>query len=402
MPIRRSPRTPHANGATSTSRRRRSPGALGATLLVAAAALRPVNPAVAEAGGGPEEIPRVLVEHYQRAAATCTGLPWEVVAAIGWVESRHAYGRIDPESGETPVPIQGPPLDGEHGTMAIPDASFPSGWMHALGPMQFLPTTWVDWARLGHGRPTDAVPSPHNAFDAIASAGAYLCGGNEDVGELRRAILRYNYDNGYVAAVLAKAERYGWPGDDDEVDQQEVDQQEVDQQEVDEREVDERPVDDGVVVGTDPTVDPPADPTLDTTPADPARAVCPVPGPVDLHDDFGEERAGGVRHEGNDLYAPPGAVVVAPEAGEIVWATEGQRAIRTPSGGVWVLIHNPYDGDDPSLPAAGTPVTAGTPIARVGRTAWGQGLLHIEWRPDGHTAEDAESILRPVCLSPIG
>ncbi len=91
------------------------------------------------------EIPPSLLPVYQRSAQTCSGLPWQVLAAIGYFESRHAAGRADPNTGNVNPPIIGAPLDGKDGRARIPDPTSSDGWMHALGPMQFLPTTWRTW-----------------------------------------------------------------------------------------------------------------------------------------------------------------------------------------------------------------------------------------------------------------
>lgn len=157
------------------------------------------------------EIPPELLDHYQLAAsAYCDGLPWQVLAAVGWVESRHAAGRADPTTGEVTPRIFGPPLDGSNGTRALPS---PQGdWQRAEGPMQFLPSTWSRWAALAPGRPAGAVPSPHNAWDAIHTAARYLCADQPAIADLEAALLRYNRDARYVADVLAKAGTYTHPG----------------------------------------------------------------------------------------------------------------------------------------------------------------------------------------------
>jgi murein DD-endopeptidase MepM/ murein hydrolase activator NlpD len=43
--------------------------------------------------------------------------------------------------------------------------------------------------------------------------------------------------------------------------------------------------------------------------------ICPVQGPHAFSDDYGDPRAGGRRHQGNDILAPRGTPVVAPVAG---------------------------------------------------------------------------------------
>lgn len=156
-----------------------------------------------------EEIPADLLPVYQEGAARCPGLPWQVLAAIGAIESNHAQGGADHLTGEVDPPILGPALDGSPGVLAIPDASFADGWAHALGPMQFLPSTWERWATLASGRPAGAVPSPHNAWDAIHSAALLLCGGRPEVGDLEAAVYAYNHSQAYVDQVLATATAYG-------------------------------------------------------------------------------------------------------------------------------------------------------------------------------------------------
>ena len=155
------------------------------------------------------EIPPSLLPVYQRGAATCDGLPWQVLAAIGYLESRHAAGRADPRTGDVNPPITGAPLDGNGGRARIADASSPDGWMHALGPMQFLPTTWRTWARLAPGRPAGTVPSPQNAWDSIYTAAAYLCRGAPHVADLRASINSYAGSTDYYPRVMAKAAEYG-------------------------------------------------------------------------------------------------------------------------------------------------------------------------------------------------
>ena len=123
------------------------------------------------------EIPADLLPQYISAAGTCPGLPWQVLAAIGFIESGHAQGRADPATGNVAPPILGPALDGTNGTARLVDPTSPDGWMHAQGPMQFLPTTWQRWGRVAPDRPVGAVPSPHNGWDAIYSAAATILGG---------------------------------------------------------------------------------------------------------------------------------------------------------------------------------------------------------------------------------
>jgi Cell wall-associated hydrolases (invasion-associated proteins) len=156
------------------------------------------------------EIPPSLLPVYQHAAATCDGLPWEVLAAIGWLESRHAAGHADPTTGDVTPPIIGAPLDGRDGGDRIADPTSPDGWLHAQGPMQFLPATWTRWARLAPGRPAGTVPSIQNAWDSIHTAAAYLCQGATMLADLRAAVDAYAGSTDYYPRVIAKATEYGY------------------------------------------------------------------------------------------------------------------------------------------------------------------------------------------------
>jgi hypothetical protein len=183
-------------------------GVIGLAML--ATGLSPNPPSAGASMTGPVEgIPAGLEAVYQDAASRyCDGLPWEVLAGIGWMESRHGSGRLDPATGMVDPPVIGPAIDGRPGFAAIPDPTSTDGWAHALGPMQFLSTTWRRWATLAPGRPAVAAPSPHNMWDAIHAAARMLCGNRPVIDDIRRAVFGYNRSWDYVDAVLARGERY--------------------------------------------------------------------------------------------------------------------------------------------------------------------------------------------------
>jgi cell wall-associated NlpC family hydrolase len=190
--------------------------ALAAVLIVAAlpvglaaAVIGPPNTTSAPSTLALHEIPADLLSVYEAAALTCPGLPWPVLAGIGWVESHHADGRADPNTGDVNPPIVGPALDGTHGYARIPDPTQPDGWAHALGPMQFLSTTWTEWGRVAPDRPPGSLPGIQNAWDAIYSAAAKLCGGSSAMSDLHAGILGYNDSESYYQQVMAKAVQYG-------------------------------------------------------------------------------------------------------------------------------------------------------------------------------------------------
>jgi hypothetical protein len=320
---------------------------------------------VAIAVGGPDarsdpsslalkEIPADLLPVYVEAATTCPGLPWQVLAAIGFHESRHGEGRVDALTGNVAPPILGPPLDGTNGNARIPDPSFSDGWAHALGPMQFIPSTWKRWGSLAPNRPAGAMPSPQNAWDSIYSAAAYLCGGRPSVGNLERAILSYNHSEEYVRWVLAKAADYGMGSDTNGAVS---------------------------VVG---------------------RMACPVAGPVTFRDDFGEPRSGGRTHKGNDLFAAYGTPIVAIESGVIFQAGATPRGLggidiwlRGDSGTTYYHAH-----DSANVVAASQRVTVGQVIGYVGDTGNAQGgpsHLHFELHPGGGAAIDRYPTIRRLC-----
>ncbi|WP_328592552.1 lytic transglycosylase domain-containing protein [Saccharopolyspora elongata] len=168
---------------------------------------------------GPLGIPAPVLAAYQRAERTLArtdpgcGLHWSVLAGIGRIESNHARsGRLD-VNGRTLSPILGPQLAGGPGVAAIRDTDGgrldgDRAWDRAVGPMQFIPSTWRSHAADGNG---DGTRDPHNVFDASLASGQYLCsgGGNlRDRTQLAAAVFRYNHSESYVRSVLSWADAY--------------------------------------------------------------------------------------------------------------------------------------------------------------------------------------------------
>ena len=120
--------------------------------------------------------PLTLLQLYKDAAGTCPGLPWEVLAAIGQLESDH--GR---NAGRSPA--------------------------GAEGPMQFLPSTWRMYGIDADG---NGVADINNQVDAVYSAARYLCanGAGSGAQQLRKAIFAYNHVGWYVRFVMELADRY--------------------------------------------------------------------------------------------------------------------------------------------------------------------------------------------------
>lgn len=142
-------------------------------------------------------------------------LDWSLLAAIGRVESDHGqYGAsvLRPNGISTPG-IYGVPLDGRRGTTRIEDTD---AGMHdrdqvfdrAVGPMQFIPTTWAD---VGVDADGDGRRNPQDLDDASLAAAVYLCAGPGDLsteaGQVA-ALLRYNHSRSYVRLVRSLADAY--------------------------------------------------------------------------------------------------------------------------------------------------------------------------------------------------
>jgi hypothetical protein len=171
-------------------------------------------------------IPVVALDAYRKAAAESAvrypgcGLPWPLLAAIGRVESDHgrfADSQLHADGTAAP-PIIGIPLNGV-GTALIRDTDGgrldgDTVYDRAVGPMQFIPSTWATWEIDGNG---DGVLNPNNIYDAATAAANYLCaaGGNlqTEAGQIS-AVLAYNHSAAYLAIVLALEKEYaaGEPG----------------------------------------------------------------------------------------------------------------------------------------------------------------------------------------------
>ncbi|MBA2497734.1 MAG: lytic murein transglycosylase [Acidimicrobiia bacterium] len=142
------------------------------------------------------------------------GVPWWALAGISRIEGRHGtFGGSEVDAaGNTTVRIIGIPLDGTNNTALITDSD--GGTLdgdpvfdRAVGPMQFIPTTWARWGRDGDG---NGVVDPHNLYDAAAAAAAYLCAAGpltDDAGMIR-AFLSYNQSQPYADTVLAQSRLY--------------------------------------------------------------------------------------------------------------------------------------------------------------------------------------------------
>jgi hypothetical protein len=170
---------------------------------------------------GQSGLPSVAVDAYVRAAdrlATedpACGIRWTLLAAIGRVESNHGRfgGAMLRDDGYPTKPIRGIPLDGRPNVALIRDTDRglldgDTAYDRAVGPMQFIPSTWRSVGVDGNG---DGRRDPNNLFDAAYGAARYLCDGDADLRNAdarTRAVRRYNNADEYVRVVLNLADMY--------------------------------------------------------------------------------------------------------------------------------------------------------------------------------------------------
>jgi membrane-bound lytic murein transglycosylase B len=137
-------------------------------------------------------------------------LGWSTLAGLGAVESHHGTigGSAPQEDGTVQPPILGPRLDGtDYDAIDDTDGGRVDGdprWDRAVGPFQFLPSTWEQWGADGSG---DGVADPQQLDDAALAAGRYLCSSGDlsQPASWRDAIFAYNHLDSYVDAVAAAA-----------------------------------------------------------------------------------------------------------------------------------------------------------------------------------------------------
>jgi len=120
---------------------------------------------------------------YRQAAATCPGLVWNVLAAIGTIESGN-------------------------GTSNQPGIHAGANAAGAEGPMQFEPATFAEFAEpvpLGGAEPAN----PYDPTDSVYAAARLLCAnGARNGADLPGAVFAYNHAGWYVVEVLALAGQY--------------------------------------------------------------------------------------------------------------------------------------------------------------------------------------------------
>lgn len=113
---------------------------------------------------------------WAKKAAGTFGIDWKVLAAVWQVESGQTWstGR--------------------------------SSYAGAVGPCQFLPSTWRSYAYDGDG---DGNASIYNASDCLFGAAKLLASNGASSGNVTQALLHYNHSIAYVNKVLGIANTYG-------------------------------------------------------------------------------------------------------------------------------------------------------------------------------------------------
>jgi hypothetical protein len=116
--------------------------------------------------------PATWVPVARQAAATCPGLPSSVLVAISHLESSLGLQPWVSSAG-------------------------------AVGPMQFLPSTWAAYGADGDG---DGRHDVMNPIDAVHGAARLLCAnGGADPAHLSSALWNYNHSDDYVRQVIGLA-----------------------------------------------------------------------------------------------------------------------------------------------------------------------------------------------------
>ena len=171
--------------------------------------------------GSAGDIPQAALAAYQRAEAvineadTGCNLRWELIAAIGRVESDHGRfgGNALDQRGVARPGVYGVALNGKNDTQRILDTDAgqyddDTRFDRAVGPMQFIPSTW---SVVGVDGDSDGTRDPQDIDDAALASAVYLCSGDDDLSSekgQRASVYRYNHSNAYVDLVLEIMQAY--------------------------------------------------------------------------------------------------------------------------------------------------------------------------------------------------
>ncbi|ALJ19803.1 hypothetical protein AOA12_07740 [Microbacterium sp. No. 7] len=171
---------------------------------------------IAAAGDIPERAMAAYAGAALAVAGThpACGLGWNTLAAIGLVETLHGsmHGATLHADGTVLPAIVGIALDGD-GTIPVPDTDGgaidgDAVWDRAVGPMQFIPSTWALAAQDGD---RDGVTDINQIDDAVLAAAVHLCEVGGDLTQPENwiaAVSAYNPSLDYNHRVAAAANSY--------------------------------------------------------------------------------------------------------------------------------------------------------------------------------------------------
>lgn len=188
-------------------------GATAITSWTASTPLSRISPEWLERTAAKTGIPVRALAAYASASLTLDteqpgcGLGWNTLAAIGDSESGHGShgGALLAATGYSTPRILGPRLplaDTDNGTW---DGDTVND--RAVGPMQFIPSTWATWGADGNG---DGTADPNQIDDAALAAARYLChsGSVTTAASWRAAVYSYNHLDSYVDRIAETANTY--------------------------------------------------------------------------------------------------------------------------------------------------------------------------------------------------
>lgn len=131
--------------------------------------------------------PEVLSLYRQAGEAVCPPMPWQILAAVGTIES-------------------------DNGQSRLPGITSGANAAGAEGPMQFEPATFAAYAQPvapGGANP----PTPYDPVDAVFAAARMLCANGASSGDISAALFSYNHSAAYVNQVWSTAVEYGMAAD---------------------------------------------------------------------------------------------------------------------------------------------------------------------------------------------
>ena len=217
-PARRVATTRCPTAAASPARRSRRPPRCPTPTTPTTTAATPARILATSSANG---IPSSALAAYQRAetvinsADKACNLTWQLVAAIGRVESNHGRfgGNALDDQGVAQPGIFGKALNGKSNTSVIRDTD--AGQLDSDTPTTARSARCSSSPRPGRSSAstptTTAQRNPQDIDDAALATAVYLCSGDDDLSTVagqRAAVYRYNHSTSYVNLVLRIMNNY--------------------------------------------------------------------------------------------------------------------------------------------------------------------------------------------------